>query len=93
MLEKLLQCGRLAKRATGRNATDRTKYGTARGSTKSFYTHHTQRLSKAAVIGDAASICEAITAKKQQACAKAMGVPAAGAGCVGSPITAGGAWA
>ena len=50
-----------------------------------------RQISKAAVIGDAASICEAITAKKQQACAKAMGVPAAGAGCVGSPITAGGA--
>ena len=45
-----------APRATATGARDMTKYGTTRVSTRSFYTHHTQRLSTAAVRLDAKNI-------------------------------------
>ena len=56
----------LARRAKGKGAHDRTRYGTARASTKAFVKHHTQRISKAAVIYDAMAIRKQITALKQR---------------------------
>ena len=45
----------------GTGATDRTTYGGTRISTKSFYVHHSQMLSKAAVMHDAKAIRKQIT--------------------------------
>ena len=56
----------LARRATGKNATDRTRYGATRASTKSFLQHHMQQVSKAAVIYDAMAIRKQITGMKQR---------------------------
>ena len=50
----------------GKGAIDRTVYGTTRLSTQSYYTHHTQQLSKAAVTYDAKAILKAITSLKQK---------------------------
>ena len=50
----------------GAGAHDRTRYGTARSSTKSFEAHHTQRISKAAVIYDAMAIRKQTTSLKQR---------------------------
>jgi hypothetical protein len=44
---------RLGRHASAKSAIDRTKYGHSRVSTKSFYTHHTQRISAAVVRYDA----------------------------------------
>ena len=49
---------RLGRRASAKGAIDRTKYGHSRVSTKSFYTHHTQRISTAVVRYDAQNIRE-----------------------------------
>ena len=49
-------CVRLAQRAGGAHAVDRTKYGSTRISTRSYLVHHVQQISKAAVIGDARAI-------------------------------------
>ena len=49
----------------------RSVYNVARTSTKSFYTHHTQRITKAAVIGDAANIRKQVTCLKQRVWASA----------------------
>ena len=61
---------KLAHRSEGRGATDRTKYGGTRISTKSFYMHHSQMLSKAAVMHDAKAIRKRITCLKQEASAR-----------------------
>ena len=45
---------------------DRTRYGSTRISTKSFYTHHAQMLSKAAVVYDALAINKHIVTKRQK---------------------------
>ena len=45
---------------------DRTRYGSTRISTKSFYTHHAQMLSKAAVVYDALAINKNIVTKRQK---------------------------
>ena len=58
----------LARRSRGRGATDRTRYGGTRISTKSFYVHHSQMLSKAAVVFDAKAILKRVTCLKQEAC-------------------------
>ena len=42
-------------------------YGTTRVSTKSFYTHHTQQMSKAVVVHDAKAIRKQVTYLKQRA--------------------------
>ena len=47
---------RYARRTRGKNATDRTMYGNSRVSTRSFYTHHTQRISKNVICYDAQNI-------------------------------------
>ena len=60
---------KLARRSEGRGATDRTKYGGTRISTKSFYVHHSQMMVKAAVMHDAKAILKQVTCLKQRACA------------------------
>ena len=59
---------RHARRASAKGARDKTKYGTTRVSTRSFYTHHTQRLSTAAVRLDAKNIRQGINRIKGDAC-------------------------
>ena len=44
----LKSIGHLAKRARGKRTRDGTKYGRSRMSSRSYYVHHTQRLSMAA---------------------------------------------
>jgi hypothetical protein len=56
----------LARRSSGTGAVDRTRYGSTRTSTKSFYTHHAQMLSKAAVVYDALAINKHIVTKRQK---------------------------
>ena len=72
-------CIKLAKRSKGPNATDRTRYGRLRGSTRSFLRHHLQQLVKAAVVGDSEAILRQITSLKQRAFGAA---PAAAGGSV-----------
>ena len=55
----------LARRSRGRGATDRTRYGGTRISTKSFYVHHSQMLAKAAVVYNAKAMRKKITCLKQ----------------------------
>ena len=62
------QVGLLARRATGKNARDRTQYGRARGSTRNFYLHHTRMISKAAVVRDATMIREQVQCLRQRVC-------------------------
>ena len=57
---------RLGRRAKGRGAVDRTKYGSARSSPKSYVTHHVQQMSKAAVMYDARAIRKQVTNLKQR---------------------------
>ena len=56
----------LARRSRGKGATDRTRYGTTRISTKSFYTHHGQILAKAAVVYDALAINKQVMSQRQK---------------------------
>ena len=58
---------------TGKGSVDRTKYGRTRISTKCFYTHHMQQLSKAAVVGDSRQVRRAVTMHKQKAWAARTG--------------------
>ena len=69
------QCYALAERATGAGATDRTRYGKVRGSPSSFYVHHTQQITKAAVMYDAAAIRKAIVSERQKLCMAANAAP------------------
>ena len=62
---------KLARRSEGRGATDRTKYGGTRISTKSFYVHHSQMMVKAAVMHDAKAILKQVTCLKQRVCTAA----------------------
>ena len=62
------QLGVLSERAKGRGATDRTKYGSLRGSPTSYYVHHTQQISKAAVLYDAMAIRKQILSLRQRLC-------------------------
>ena len=57
--------GYLTGRAKGRGAVDRTRYGTTRISTKSYFTHRTQQIAKAAVMYDARAILKRVTVLKQ----------------------------
>ena len=62
-----------SRRARGKHARDGTKYGRSRMSTRSFYTHHTQRLSFAAAVGDVMGISkEIIRHMKQRLCGIAL---------------------
>ena len=64
----LRHVGRLSRRARTSGAVDRTRYGSVRMSPKSYFVHHTQQLSKAAVVGEGASIRRRIDVLKQKAC-------------------------
>ena len=57
---------RLAARAKGARAHDRTSYGRSRTSTKSFYLHHVQQLAAAAQVGDARAIRRKISHMKMR---------------------------
>ena len=70
----------LSERAKGRNAVDRTKYGQARASPRSYYVHHTQQIAKAAVLFDAAAIRKAALTTRQRVCFAANAAPAHGDG-------------
>ena len=54
-----------ARRARGKHGRDGTRYGRSRASATNFYTHHAQRISMAAAIGDVAGIHKRITIAKQ----------------------------
>ena len=57
-----------ARRARGKHGRDSTKYGGSRASATDYFTHHVQRISMAAAIGEAAGIHRAIMIKKQARC-------------------------
>ena len=59
--------------------TDRTKYGSSRASTRSFYVHHMQQVSKAAVMYDARATRVQIGCLKQRALERAGAAPTRGA--------------
>ena len=59
---------RLRQGVNANGARDKTKYGATRVSTRSFYTHHTQRLSTAAVRLDAKNIRRGINRIKGDVC-------------------------
>jgi hypothetical protein len=63
-----LQLHTIAKQVVRVSAVDRTRYGRASASPRSFMQHHCQRLSSAAVMWDATAICKKIGALKQHAC-------------------------
>ena len=63
---------RLARRAGVKGARDGTRYGTLRISPKSFVVHHVQRISMAAVVGDARNIKDQVRASKSQALHRMM---------------------
>ena len=73
------QLGVLAERTKGKHATDRTKYGSARDSPRSYYTHHTQQISKAAVVYDAMAIRKALLHQRQRLCVSHSAANAASA--------------
>ena len=56
---------RLARRASVKGARDGTQYGKLRISPQSFVVHHVQRISRAAVIGDARNINHGPGASRQ----------------------------
>ena len=60
---------RHARRASAPGARDKTKYGTTRLSTRSFYTHHMQRATLAAVRLDAKNIGMGVNRIKGRVCA------------------------
>jgi hypothetical protein len=60
------QLHKLELRAKGRMARDDTKYGVSRTSARSYYVHHVQDISCAAVIGDARAIKKELRAAKQK---------------------------
>ena len=69
---------RLAERARAKGGTDRTKYGSSRASTRSFYVHHMQQVSKAAVMHDARATRVQIGCLKQRALQRAGAAPTRG---------------
>ena len=69
--EPLARLRRHARLAKTRGAVDRTKYGTSRTSPRSYLTHHTQRISAAAVRADAKNARVQIACLKQRVCAAA----------------------
>ena len=69
LLASLKVIGYHARRARGKHARDGTKYGESRASATNFYTHHAQRISMAAAIGEAAGIHKAVRIMKQARCA------------------------
>ena len=62
----LAHIGALTRRARGRGAVDRTRYGKARLSPRSYFVHHTQQISLAAILGDAEGVLRQVDYMKQQ---------------------------
>ena len=54
-----------ARRARGKHGRDETRYGKSRASATNYYTHHAQRISMAASIGDVKGIHKRIAIEKQ----------------------------
>ena len=69
----------IAKRITGNKGSDRTKYGTHPLAPKSFVPHHMQRLSVAAVKGDAKGVRAAANKLKRKVMGNAASAAAVGA--------------
>ena len=69
--EPLARLRRNARFAKTKGARDSTKYGLARVSPHSYLTHHTQRISAAAVRADAKNARVQIACLKQSVCAAA----------------------
>ena len=67
----------LDRKVKDHGAADRTVYGRHRGSTRSFYVHHMQQISKAAVTHDARAIRVQIGCLKQRALERAGQPPPA----------------
>ena len=57
----------LDRKVKDHGAADRTVYGRHRGSPRSYATHHTQQIVKAAVVGDAKAIVRKVTHLKTTA--------------------------
>ena len=55
-----------AARARGPRARDSTAYGTSRSSARSYTQHHTQRISRAAALGETRAILEEARSELQQ---------------------------
>ena len=72
------QIGHLSRRATAKGARDRTRYGTSRTSTRSYFVHHVQQISLVATTGDARAIMNDIRARKTIALTSIAGARAAG---------------
>ena len=70
-LQPLARLRRNARLAGAKNARDSTKYGEARISPRTYYTHHTQRISAAAVRADTKNARVQIACLKQRVCAAA----------------------
>ena len=70
----------LKTRARGAPKNDRTRYGRAPQSTRSYIAHHSQMLSKAAVLGDANEVIGAIRKLKRRATLCASSAPAVAGG-------------
>ena len=68
----------LDRKVTDHGAADRTVYGRHRGSPRSYATHHTQQIVKAAVVGDAKAIVRKVAHLKttafSAASARAVGI-------------------
>ena len=70
----------LKRRARGAPKNDRTRYGRSSLSTRSFVAHHSQQISKAAVLGDANEVLKAIHKLKRRAYLCAASAPAVAGG-------------
>ena len=60
----------LTRRTRGAHARDGTRYGASKMSTKSFYAHHTQRISRAAACGDVEGLLENVRGRAQHMAAR-----------------------
>ena len=58
-------CAYMARRSRGKHARDSTRYGSSRTSARSFFAHHTQRISAAASYEDAAGIHESVRGRRR----------------------------
>ena len=70
--QPLARLRRNARLATPKGARDSTKYGTARVSPRSYFTHHTQQMSKAAVMYDAMAIRKRLCSRRRSPSAPHM---------------------
>ena len=67
-------------RTRGNCPVDRTRYGSTRTSPKSYFVHHTQRITKAAVMHDAKAILKQVVVLKQRCLRTGTATHAATAG-------------